>query len=158
METGKEINLVKYVRTADIVADSLHMIETAQRQAYKVVNVILLRRNWLLGKRIAEEVMDGQERADYGAEVIQKLSKALQAHYGKGYTKTTLYRFLSFYRDFPQIFPTLLGKSNMILSSICKKKCSICRKSNEMKQKYFRNKAGYEEAVRGLEAEIYKAG
>ena len=64
METGKEINLVKYVRTADIVADSLHMIETAQRQAYKVVNVILLRRNWLLGKRIAEEVMDGQERAD----------------------------------------------------------------------------------------------
>ena len=95
METGKEINLVKYVRTADIVADSLHMIETAQRQAYKVVNVILLRRNWLLGKRIAEEVMDGQERADYGAEVIQKLSKALQAHYGKGYTKTTLYRFLA---------------------------------------------------------------
>ena len=116
METGQDINLVKYVRTTDIVADSLHMIETAQRQAYKVVNVILLRRNWLLGKRIAEEVMDGQERADYGAEVIQKLSKALQAHYGKGYTKTTLYRFLSFYRDFPQIFPTLLGKSNMILS------------------------------------------
>ena len=34
----------------------------------------------------------------------------------------------------------------------------MSRKSNEMKQKYFRNKAGYKEAVRGLEAEIYKAG
>ena len=31
-------------------------------------------------------------------------------------------------------------------------------KSNEMKQKYFRDKAGYEGAVRGPEAEIYKAG
>ncbi|MCH5344416.1 MAG: DUF1016 family protein [Acetatifactor sp.] len=36
--------------------------------------------------------------------------------YGKGFTKTNLYNFYSFYKSFPEIFHTLCGKSHRLLS------------------------------------------
>ena len=58
----------------------------------------------------------GEERAEYGAEVIKKLSKELTGNYGKGYTKTNLYNFYSFYKYFPEIFHSPSGKSERLLS------------------------------------------
>lgn len=52
-----------YHHTDNLLADSQQIIEAAQRTAYLAVNAILLRRNWLLGKRIAEEVLKGKYRA-----------------------------------------------------------------------------------------------
>ena len=43
----------------------------------------LVRRNWLLGYRIASEEMQGEDRARYGSEIIKKLAKELSAEYGK---------------------------------------------------------------------------
>lgn len=60
--------------------------------------------------------MQGEERAKYGAEIIKKLSKELSAEYGKGFTKTNLYSFYSFYKNFPEIFQTVSGKSQRLLS------------------------------------------
>ena len=76
----------------------------------------LVRRNWLLGYRIASEKMQGEDRAKYGAEIIKKLAKELSAEYGKGYTKTNLYSFYSFYKTYPEIFHSLSGKSDTLLS------------------------------------------
>lgn len=53
----------------------------------------------------------GEERAEYGAEVIKKLSKELTRKYGKGYTKTNLYGFYRSYKYFPRIFHSTSGKS-----------------------------------------------
>ncbi|MBO5353455.1 MAG: hypothetical protein J6J42_08290 [Lachnospiraceae bacterium] len=52
-----------------------NIIETSQKQAYQAVNTVLLQRNWLIGYRIAEEELQGENRAEYGAGVIQKLAK-----------------------------------------------------------------------------------
>lgn len=60
--------------------------------------------------------MQGEERAKYGAEIIKKLSKELSAEYGKGFTKSNLYSFYSFYKTYPEIFQTLSGKSQRLLS------------------------------------------
>lgn len=38
----------------------------------------MLQRNWLLGKRIADEELQGENRAEYGKEVIKRLSDYLQ--------------------------------------------------------------------------------
>lgn len=75
-----------------------------------------MQRNWLIGYRIASEEMQGEERAKYGAEIIKKLSKELSAEYGKGFTKSNLYSFYSFYKTYPEIFQTLSGKSQGLLS------------------------------------------
>lgn len=60
--------------------------------------------------------MKGKNRAAYGAEVIRNLSKELSKEYGKGYTKTNLYSFYSFYKTYPEIFQTVSGKLSSLLS------------------------------------------
>lgn len=109
-----ELNL-QYRKTGDLLADAEQIIETAQNTAYHAVNLVLVRRNWLLGKRIAEELLHGKERAQYGAEVITGLSEALTERYGKGYNKSNLYLFYNFYRLWPEIFHTVCGKSPQML-------------------------------------------
>ena len=108
--------LLKYVKTGSVFEDACNIIETAQRVAYSAVDLTLVHRNWLLGKRIADEELNGESRAEYGAEVIKKLSKDLNAQYGRGYTKTNLYNFYSFYKMYPEIFHSESGKSNVKLS------------------------------------------
>lgn len=109
--------LMKYFsKTDDIEKDMRKIIESSRDTAYRAVNTILVQRNWLIGHRIAEEDFLGADRAEYGANIIAKLSKTLTAEYGKGFTKTNLYNFYSFYREYPEIFQTLSGKSPTLLS------------------------------------------
>lgn len=108
-----ESNLI-YVKTADLFADAQQIIEATKEYAYRSVNIAMLQRNWYLGKRISEEILNGEDRAEYSAETIITLSKQLTEIYGKGFSKNNLYRNLQFYRLFPQIFPTVMGKSELL--------------------------------------------
>jgi hypothetical protein len=101
-----------YIKSDNLLQDAQQIIETARKFAYKAVNIALLQRNWLLGKRVAEEDLQGQNRARYGAEVIKKLSDDLTLMYGNGFDSSNLYKFIEFYRTFPDIFHSLLGKSS----------------------------------------------
>ena len=105
-----------FIKTDDILKDMCGIIELSQKAAYQAVNTALVRRNWLLGYRIASEEMRGKERAKYGAEIIKKLAEELSAEYGKGFTKSNLYSFYAFYKTYPEIFQTASGKSQQLLS------------------------------------------
>lgn len=100
----------------DILSDMRNIIDVARENAYQAVNLALVKRNWLLGKRISEEELKSSGRAEYGLEIIKKLSKILAEEYGKGFTKTNLYNFYSFYKTFPEIFHSVSGKSQTLLS------------------------------------------
>lgn len=113
---GKERDLIKYIKTDNILCDMREIIDSSRRQAYQAVNLSLVQRNWLLGYRIAEEELKGEERAEYGSGIIKKLSKELSGIYGKGFTKTNLYSFYAFYKAFPEIFHSASGKSLQSLS------------------------------------------
>ena len=108
--------IIKYQNTDDVLEDVCSIIESARDYAYKSVNIALVERNWLIGYRIAEEELKGNDRADYGLEIIKKLSKELTKQYGKGYDSRNLYYFLNFYKLFPNILNALSSKSNMMLS------------------------------------------
>lgn len=103
-----------YKQTKDVLSDVKYIIDASQKQAYQAVNTALVLRNWYIGKRIYEEELNGKNRAEYGAEVIKKLSKELQKEYGKGYTKSNLYNFYLFYKMYPNIFHSLSGKLNLL--------------------------------------------
>ena len=92
------------------------IIESSQKAAYQAVNTALVQRNWLIGYRIAEEELQGEGRAEYGAEIIKGLARELTAEYGKGFTKTNLYNFYSFYKAYPEIFHSSSGKFETLLS------------------------------------------
>ena len=74
---------------------------------------ILVIRNWLLGKRIAEEGLTGSSKERYGAQIIVSLSKKLTAQYGGGFDKRTLYRCVQFYQMFPDIVATVRPQSSV---------------------------------------------
>ena len=54
MELANTNAMVKYVKTDDILGDMQSIINASQNAAYQAVNLALIRRNWLLGYRIAE--------------------------------------------------------------------------------------------------------
>lgn len=99
-----------YKDSGSLLKDAQGIIEQARQEAYRSVNIAMLQRNWLLGKRISEEILRGENRAEYGNEVIKKLSEELTDIYGKGFNKNNLYAFVQFYK----IFPTLSGKSELL--------------------------------------------
>ena len=107
---------IKYQNTDNVLEDVCSIIDSAKDYAYKSVNIALVERNWLIGYRIAEEELKGNDRADYGLEIIKKLSKELTKKYGKGFDRSNLYRFLSFYKNFPQIVDALSRQSGNLLS------------------------------------------
>lgn len=113
---GQNDVMSNFTKTDDIMNDMRKIIEGSQKTAHQAVNTILVQRNWLIGYRIASEELNGEDRADYGVEVIKKLSFELTKEFGKGYTKSNLYSFYSFYKTYPEIFQTPSGKSAILLS------------------------------------------
>lgn len=116
IKRGNNTFMSNFVKTDDIVKDLRDIIDHSRETAYKAVNTALVQRNWLIGYRIAEEEMQGENRAEYGSRVIKRLSEELTSIYGKGFTKSSLYSCYSFYKAYPQIFQTLSGKSDIRLS------------------------------------------
>ena len=105
METEKlntNSMIIKYQNTDNVLEDVCSIINSARDYAYQAVNIALVERNWLIGYRIAEEELKGKDRAEYGTEIIKKLSKKLTKEYGKGFDRSNLYRFLNFYKNFPR--------------------------------------------------------
>lgn len=111
-----ESNMIEYRRTGDVLKDTERIVDAAKNHAYQSVNVILVQRNWLIGRRIAEEELTQNGRAEYGLAVIKSLSKSLTKKYENGFTKTNLYNFYSFYKEYPEIFHSVSGKSDRLLS------------------------------------------
>lgn len=114
--TNDNLNGIIYQNTGDVLKDISSIIVSAKNFAYNSVNIALVQRNWLIGYRIAEEILKGKDRSNYGSELIQKLSKVLTKNYGSGFDISNLYRYLSFYKNFPEIFDTVCRKSINILS------------------------------------------
>lgn len=108
------ILMENYKNTDNITNDIGEIILSAQQTAYRTVDTILLQRNWLIGKRIAEEELAGKDRADYGLERIKKLSRELGKQFGKGFAKTNLYSYYLFYKTYPEIFHTACGKFELL--------------------------------------------
>lgn len=117
-----------------LLKDAEQIIERSQQHAYVAINTLMVERNWLLGKRIAEEELQGEDRAKYGTQLIKQLSVDLTGKYGKGFSYVSLYGFVKFYKCFPEIFyavrkksdenifHTVRGKSDEnILDSVCPK-------------------------------------
>lgn len=107
---------VVYAQTGSILDDAKTIIESSRQAAHRAVNVALVLRNWFLGRRIAEEILEDEERAEYGKRLISNLADTLTAKFNKGFSRRELYWYLRFYRLFPEIVNTASTQSSMLLS------------------------------------------
>ena len=82
------------------ISDIKQIVSEAKTQVYSVVNSTMVKAYWLIGKRIIEEEQEGKERADYGKQIIENLSKELTNEFGRGFSATNIRYFRQFYQEF----------------------------------------------------------
>ena len=80
-----------------LYTDVCSIIEQGRREAYASVSQKMVETYWNIGRRIVEEEQKGEERAEYGAKLIERLSEQLTFQYGKGFSKRNLAYFRQFY-------------------------------------------------------------
>jgi predicted nuclease of restriction endonuclease-like (RecB) superfamily len=85
----------------------------ARQNAYRAVNQAMVDAYWRIGKRIVEVEQAGQDKANYGEEVLKGLSSALTAEFGKGFSYANLRNFRQFYRTYPEPENAIAVRSNL---------------------------------------------
>jgi len=88
-------------KTQTLTQDIKQLIHSARDRAVRSVDFERVRLYWNLGQRIVEEEQGGEERAEYGKQLIRNLSKELEPLYGSGYSVRQLELMRQFYGVFP---------------------------------------------------------
>lgn len=113
------MNITPVDNASKILLDEIKiLIDQAKVRAISMVNHELVLLNWNIGKRIKTEIIQN-ERADYGDQVVATLSHQLIRDFGRGFTRSGLFRMVQFYENFPdgEIVATLsrqLGWSHFV--------------------------------------------
>lgn len=84
----------------DLLHDVRTLIETARLQAARAVNSAMVVTYWSIGERIRREVL-GDDRAEYGRQVVERLAAQLTVDYGQGFARSNLFRMMQFAEVFP---------------------------------------------------------
>ncbi len=96
-----------------VFGDVSRIIDAARDSAARSVNAAMTAAYWLIGRRIVEFEQSGEERAEYGAALIERLAEDLTGRFGRGFSLQGIYKMRLFYLSFPsdRILPTVSGKS-----------------------------------------------
>lgn len=84
-------------------------MQKARENAFRAINIELVKANWEIGRHIVEFEQQGKEKADYGSSLLTILSKDLKTRFGKGFSKSNIYLCRQFYIKY-QKFQTVSGK------------------------------------------------
>lgn len=77
------------------------LLQVGRQQAVQVVNTILVQTYWQIGQHIVEFEQEGNERAAYGTQLFERLSKDLSLAHGKGFSRSNLLYMRKLYQCFP---------------------------------------------------------
>ena len=67
-----------------LVSDVKALIDNAKQKVVRTVDNQRVTLYWHIGKRIFEDEQGGEERAEYGKQLIKNLSKEIEPLYGSG--------------------------------------------------------------------------
>lgn len=77
------------------------ILEEARSTAFRAVNFAMVQAYWNIGRVIVEGEQKGKARSDYGAYLLDELSKRLTAEFGKGFDRTNISKMRAFYLAYP---------------------------------------------------------
>jgi predicted nuclease of restriction endonuclease-like (RecB) superfamily len=100
MKSDSKDNQAMKSAATTLVEDVKKIIHQAKQQAYTAVNSAMVQAYWLIGRRIVIDEQGGQERAEYGKQIIVSLSKELTEEFGKGFDEREIRKIRQFYLTF----------------------------------------------------------
>ncbi len=86
-----------------------HLLKVGREKAAQQVNTVLVQTYWEIGRYIVEFEQRGNEKAEYGSQLFDRLSADLTQVYGKGFGRSNLFYMRKLYLSF-QISGTLSHK------------------------------------------------
>ena len=100
-ESHKELSPPKEDKgLAPLVTELRGLIHSARHAVATKVNILQVRTNFEIGRRIVEQEQKGAERAEYGKELLKDLSVKLSAEFGNGFSPTNLRLIRQFFLDY----------------------------------------------------------
>jgi predicted nuclease of restriction endonuclease-like (RecB) superfamily len=80
-----------------LIGDISFLLESARRTSARAVNSILTATYWEIGRRIVEYEQSGEDRAEYGHQLLKNLSYDLTKNFGRGFSADNLESMRLFY-------------------------------------------------------------
>ncbi|WP_343679450.1 PDDEXK nuclease domain-containing protein [Chryseobacterium arthrosphaerae] len=141
----------KYTELLDSIGST---IEVARQNAVKAVNTELVKANWEIGRHIVEYEQHGEERAEYGSNLLATLSKDLRQRYGKGFGRRNILDMRRFYLTYQkwQAVPAKLSWTHMV---------TLLGISDDTARKFYEKQAvlenwGYRELERQINSSLFE--
>jgi predicted nuclease of restriction endonuclease-like (RecB) superfamily len=103
---------------SQLIADLASLIEQGHRFAARSVNTTLVMTYGLIGRRIVEYEQKGKKRAEYGEEILPKLSADLSKKFGRGFSPDNLEAMRRFYLVYEAGISATLSRKSLPLQVI----------------------------------------
>ena len=84
-----------------ILGDVSKIVDAARGSVARSVNAVMTAAYWMIGQHIVEFEQEGEPRADYGKEVVERLAIDLSARYGRGFSVRNVWQMKAFYLAWP---------------------------------------------------------
>ncbi|MTI12911.1 PDDEXK nuclease domain-containing protein [Sansalvadorimonas verongulae] len=84
------------------------LVQAGRKKAQQQVNAGLVKTYWHIGRHIVDFEQQGEPSAEYGKQLLDRLSKDLKQAYGKGFSRSNIYLMRQLYLCYPKI-QTLSG-------------------------------------------------
>ncbi|MBP9714501.1 MAG: DUF1016 family protein [Sterolibacterium sp.] len=95
-----ETTLASTHATIPLLDRVVAILEQARGNVVRAVNTQMVWAYWLIGREIVHALQGGQERAAYGQQMLDTLSRDLSLRYGRGFSVTNLKYFRLFYQAY----------------------------------------------------------
>lgn len=92
-----------------IISEVKEILQSARKNVAQQVNTELLTTYWNIGRIIVEHEQQSKERAEYGRQTLQELSRVLTKEFGKGFSRANIYNMRLFYLTYRK-FQSVTGK------------------------------------------------
>ena len=93
--------MTSYSGYSNLVESIGSLLTSARARIASSVNTVLVQTYWNIGKYIVEYEQKGAERAEYGSNLLERLSTDLTNRYGKGFSRSNILYMRKFYICFP---------------------------------------------------------
>ena len=84
-----------------VFGDVSKIVGAARASVVRSVNATMTAAYWLIGHRIVEFEQSGEERAEYGAALMEQLAADLTKRFGRGFSRQNLQNMRLFYLSYP---------------------------------------------------------
>lgn len=107
------INIV-HNNTDQLFEQVSHLIAEARSHVARAVNSAMVTTYYEIGRHIVENEQNGQQRAQYGKQVLQELSARLTAEFGKGWSVETLTNCRKFFSVYSKSYPVVTNSQDVV--------------------------------------------